>query len=221
VNDELESEFRLRAGAPLEVAAVDAALRELDATCRASASARHEDTYLDDGRRSLLRAGIGLRLRESRGRCVITCKLRRELEGTLHVRREIEAAWSTGELPREASELPETLRNALGAQISGLALLPLLRLEVQRETRILIGDGRDVCELAIDAVTASANGRTATFHELELEVLGDAATSERLAHQLRARLPVEFACDDKPTHAAALLGLELAPQDDQPEEREG
>ena len=213
MTDEIESEFRLRARAPLEIAAVDAALREFDATCRASASARHVDTYLDDTRRSLLRAGVGLRLRERRGRCVITCKLRRALEGTLHVRREVEAAWSRGEPPREASELPDTLREARGEQISGHDLLPLLRLDVQRETRILTDDGRDVCELAIDAVAASANGRTAMFHELELEVLGDAATSERLAHQLRDRLPVEFARDDKPSHAAALLGLEVAPLD--------
>ena len=72
--------------------------------------------------------------------------------------------------------------------------------------RVLADAGRDACELAIDSVRAYANERQVEFQEVELEVLSDPAFSERLAHALRASLPVEFAASDKPTHAAAMLG---------------
>ncbi|MGC6487772.1 MAG: CHAD domain-containing protein, partial [Planctomycetota bacterium] len=211
MTDQIEAEFKLRARSPIEVVAVDAALRALDADCRLSVSRRHTDTYFDDAAGSLLRAGVGLRLREHDAGRAVTCKLRRTLEGCLHVRRELESPWRRDELPRLADELPEALRDVVQPLVLGRALQPRQRLVVQRDVRVLSRSGADVCELAIDAVTAHANGRAATFQELELEVIGDAAASERLAHQLRVALPVEFAADDKPTHAAALLGLEAPP----------
>ena len=212
MSDQIESEFRLRARRRLEVAAVDAALLDLDAPCRLRTSRRHSDTYLDDSLGSLMRAGIGLRLRLHSSSRVLTCKLRRAMEGVLHVRRELEAPWRPDSLPELAGQLPEPLRGALQPLLDDRVLLPRQRLEVQRELRALTKSGSDLCELAIDSVEAIANDRTAEFQEIELEVIADVAANERLAHELRERLPVEFAGDDKPSHAAALLGIELPPR---------
>jgi CHAD domain-containing protein len=206
--DSTESEFKLRARQAIEVAAVDAALRELGVACRLSESLHHSDTYLDDEFGSLHRNGIGLRLREGRKGRRLTCKTRGRLEGSMHVRREVEATWHREELPRSAAELPEELRDVVQPFVLDRSLRPRQRLEVQREIRVLTEDGADLCELAIDSVEALANGRSATFQEVELEVIDDVPTNERIAHELRERLPIEFATDDKPTHAAALLGIE-------------
>ena len=210
MTDQTESEFKLRARRPLEIASVDATLRELGVGCRHSESLEHTDTYLDDEHGSLYRAGIGLRLREGRKGRRLTCKAKGTLEGGLHVRREVEAGWHRDELPRSAHELPDELRDLVQPFVLTRALQPRQRLEVQREIRILVEDGVDLCELAIDSVQALANDRTATFQEVELEVFDDVATNERIAHDLRERLPIEFAADDKPTHAASLLGIEHA-----------
>jgi len=211
MTDHIESEFKLRARAQLEVAVVDAALRELDVRCRQSATRRHVDTYLDDSAGSLLRAGVGLRLRAAGAERSLTCKLRGSIEGCLHVRRELEAPWPASTLPERADELPAPVRGALRALLGDRELRPHLRLEVRRDLRILTRADADLCELAIDTVTAIANDRAADFQELELEVRSGVEANERLAHELRQRLPVEFARDDKPTHAAALLGLEQRP----------
>ena len=58
--DNIEIEFKLRATRPLEVAVVDATVRELGFGCRAVATSEHVDTYFDDNDGSLGRAGIGL-----------------------------------------------------------------------------------------------------------------------------------------------------------------
>jgi len=205
-----ESEFKLRSDRDVEVAAVDAALREAGATSRANESHHHSDTYLDDAHGSLRAAGIGLRLREGpRGRRM-TCKGRiaDEARGGLFVRRETEAAWTREQPPRRAGELDGELRDAVEPFTLGRELLPVMRLEVDREVRLLTGDGEDICELAIDSVEALANGRSARFQEVELEVLDDAPANEQLAERLQQRLPMSFATTDKPTHAAALLGIE-------------
>jgi len=154
--DNTESEFKLRARERIEVASVDAALRELGVACRLSDSQRHCDTYLDDEHGTLQRSGIGLRLRESRKGRRLTCKTRGTIEGSMHVRREFEANWLEDGLPQTAAELPEELRDAVQPFVLGRTLRPHQRLEVQREIRILVDDGRDLCELAIDSVEARA-----------------------------------------------------------------
>jgi|GEM_PF-6262562 len=206
--DLTEYEFKLRARGHLEVAAIDATLRDLSVVCKHAESRRHSDTYLDDKAGSLLRGGVGLRLRQSHEGRTLTCKTRGEIKGGMHIRREVEAAWEMEELPRLAEDLPDEIREAVEPFILGRALRPLHRLVVTREARTLADGGKDLCELAIDSVEAHANSRVAKFQEIELEVIHDAKTCERIAHDLRARLPVDFVTDNKPTYAASLLGLE-------------
>lgn len=203
-----ESEFKLRAQQPIETATIDALLRELGTTCRSSSARHHTDTYLDCDRGSLLRAGVGLRLRAGGGKRLLTCKTSRKDDGRLFVRDEIETAWLAEELPADARNLPDELREAVQPFVQSRALLPQQTLRVQREVRMLTDGDKDLCELAIDFVEARANDHTVTFQEIELEVLSNVDKNELLAKQLQERLPVEFAKQDKPKYAAALLGIE-------------
>jgi triphosphatase len=207
MTDIRESEYKLRATRPLEVAAVDAVLRELGLPCRATATSEHTDTYLDDERGTLLAAGIGLRLRHTDGKRVLTCKNKGTQQDGLFVREEVDGEWAAASTPTRASELPPPLRDRIEPFVLDGALTPFLQLGTQREIRRLSVDDHEPCELAIDRVQASAAGRTAVFQEVEIEFERDAAAWERVARALQHALPLAVADDDKPTHAAHLLGL--------------
>ncbi len=216
-----ETEFKLRTEHAIEIVVVDATVRETGITCRTAESLRHVDTWLDDELGSLVRAGIGLRVREDKQGQRVTCKLRGTNDGGLFVREEHEAAWPAAAAPRTTRELPPELRDTIEPFVLGRPLVARLRLETQRELRLLQDEDHDLCELAVDRVLATAAGRTATFWELELEVIDNLQDTERLAARLGQRLSLRAATDDKPTHAAALLGLHEAtvaatPADDTP-----
>lgn len=202
-----EREFRLRATQPIEVAAIDAALREAELQCTAADTAKLTDIYLDDEAGRLARAGIGLRLREDRRGRHLCCKHGSRREGALFVRTEIEESWPAEAPPQQAAELPATLRDVVEPFLLGSRLVPVLRLETQRETRQLAADGQPVGEVAIDQVTMATGPQQQQFLEVEIEAHDDLATCERLAAQLAEGLPLAAAADDKPTHAAMLLGL--------------
>ena len=201
-----ETEFKLRAHGSLEVAAVDAALRELAAIDRTS-SAQHRDLYLDDAAGSLQRAGIGLRLRRRADRAELCVKTRARIAAGRFDRLELEVAWPSADAPHFAHELPPLLRDQVEPFVLLSPLVQCLELRVHRDLRVVRCDDRPVCELVVDHVEAFAADRSFAFAEIELEVLEDAATVEQLALALRARLPLVPAEEDKPSHALRRLGL--------------
>ncbi len=209
----VETEFKLRATRPLEIARVDAVIRESSAEVASSGSRRHNDIYLDDGLRSLSRHGIGLRVRVngSGNGSTITCKRRGRRDGALFVREELEASWPSSTTPAAATALPEILRDAIEPIVMRRPLIPILRIDVERESRDLTVEGRDLCELVVDTVKAHGAGRSVEFSEIEMEVVADEdiPTCELLAARLEHALKVEPASRDKPTHAAHLLGIAL------------
>lgn len=214
MDDHVETEFKLRAVRPIEPAALDAAIREAGFACRAIEARRHVDVYLDDARRSLAGASHGLRLRDSAGRRTLTCKDAGRRDGALFVRNETEAPWPGAEPPRTASALPDVVRDVVEPIVLDRPLLETMRLRVDRETRHLRADGRDLCAVTLDSVHVETRERTATFVEIEIEVTDadDLATCERLAQTLTETLPVRAATEDKPTHAATLLGIHVPPR---------
>lgn len=218
MSNHTEREFKLRAKQTIETATIDAALHELGTTCRLSETVRHTDTYLDDSRATLLREGIGLRIRSKQGKKQLTYKSRTQSEGGLFVRDEVEADWPNDELPKSATDLPEELRAILEPVLHQRELVPQQILSVHREIRMLTDGDNDLCELAIDYVVAEANGHCATFQEIELEFSSNQEANQQLANKLRDSLPVDFASQDKPSYAAALLGMEL-PAEDSAEDR--
>lgn len=204
-----EREFKLRARQTIEIAAIDAALRELETNCRLSTTRRHSDTYLDDDRASLHQQGIGLRVRSNMGTKTLCCKTRAKTDSGLFVRQEFEADWISESLPKSANDLPDAIQALLRPWIGNRELVPQQVLSVHREIRMLTDGDEDLCELAIDYVVAQANERSATWQEIELEVCSNLEANQELAQNLQKRLPVEFAKQDKPSYAAALLGMEL------------
>lgn len=203
----VEIEFKLRANSPLEIAAVDAHLREVGYACRAATGDEHVDIYLDDDRRTLQGAGIGLRLRRSRAAATLTAKLRGSVHGALHQRTELQCDWTAQAHPATAAELPAPLRASLAPLLDERPLRETLRLVVQRERRVLQHQSQDLCEVAIDRVTASNGARSAAFDEVEIEVLDDTPRCSQLCDVLARRLRLQPAEQDKPTHAAQLLGM--------------
>lgn len=208
---DVETEFKLRATHELEVAAIDAAVREAGFAAVDPSATRHVDVYLDSDEGALRRAGIGLRVRSSNGSRHVTCKTRGERNGGLFVRDEWQSPWPPAHAPQRAADLPQPLRDAVEPFVLDDPLREVLQLATQRDRRALQCEQRDLCELAIDRVQASAAGRSTTFVEVEIEVLDDLPACEHLADRLLQRLPLQAADDDKPGHAVALLGLEQAP----------
>lgn len=202
-----ETEFKLRAERPIEVAAIDASLREAGVESSLGRRRLHVDVYLDDDRRSLTRAGIGLRLRRTDDRGELCCKLRGTSAQGLFVRPEYAAPWPHAAAPTTAAALPPPLRDQVEPFVLDRALAPVLRLETHRELRHVRVHGLDLCELAIDRVEALGGGRSTGFFELELEVVDDLPGNEQLAEHLQQALALCPAVDDKPTHAAVRLGL--------------
>ena len=204
-----EREFKLRARQTIEIAAIDAILRELETSCRLSTTHRHTDTYLDDNRSSLLHQGIGLRVRSNMGAKKLCCKMRAQTDSGLFVRQEFEADWDSESPPQSASDLPNEIQTLVRPWIGNRELVEQQILSVHREIRMLTDGDNDLCELAIDYVVAQANERSATWQEIELEVCSNLEANQELAQKLQQRLPVDFANQDKPSYAASLLGMEL------------
>jgi len=205
--DHTEHEFKLRATQPIAAAAVDGALRDLGIPWHAEAPRHHVDVYLDDDRGSLRAARIGLRLRTRDGDVRIESKTGADPVGGLFVRRELAADWQGAELPRTARDLPPAIRDLAEPFVLDRPLRVTVRLATRRDTREVGAPGDEPCELVVDEVEATAGDRRAAFHEVEIEFRGDATRSRQLATALQRALPLVPATDDKPEHAARLLGL--------------
>jgi len=203
----IETEFKFRTERKLEAATADAAIAESAFDCSLATSHRHNDTYLDDAWRSLAASGIGLRVRVTRGASTVTCKRRTRRNGALFVREEYEAPWPQPTTPPTAADLPAPLRDVVEPFLLRRPLVPVIRLDVTRDLRRLCRDGAELCELAIDFVEAHGAGRTVRFSEVEIEVADDPQRCEELAEYLGRELDVKAARNDKPTHAASLLGM--------------
>ncbi len=226
----LEHEWKLRAQAPIAAESVRGILTRLAPALAPSpdesdvdyrGEETHDDLYLDDDRRSLLRAGVSLRLRVGPGGAVVCCKLRRRASGGAHVRREIEAPWPTpADAPRPpacASELPADLQHAVEPFTLERPLRPLLRIRTQRERITALRLGQPAAEIALDKVTAELGGRTASFFELEVEAIDDAIPdAAAIAAALRSELDLEPEPEDKLTHSLRLLAA-LPPPEAAPE----
>lgn len=213
-----EHEYKLRATAPIEIAQIDALIREVGCSCPRAESEEYVDTYFDDALSSLRANGCGLRWRRRALGGKITWKSTgQRRDGGLFVRRELEASWDRPEAPGSAADLPDSVRDAVEPWTLRRPLHALLQLRVRRERRLLECDGQSVGELVLDHVQVTdADDHGASFVEVELEFPAGThsaaadATRAELLHCLGTRLPLIEATTNKLHHAAALLGLETA-----------
>jgi inorganic triphosphatase YgiF len=204
-----EIEYKLRTSQPLEVASVDACLREAPPTCVALDSELHHDVYVDTGDGALRARGAGLRLRTTSAPAAheLTFKGKVRRDGARHERVERTAAWPSAEPPTHVDELPGELYSAVLALVGHTSLQPVLTLLVDRERRSLRSGDVEACEVAIDRIEVLRHGRRATFAEVEIEVRCDDEVARSISARLQRDLGLEPAPDDKPSHALALLGL--------------
>jgi hypothetical protein len=181
MSERQEVEFKLRSATAIAPDAIEAALAAAGGDAAPPTFHTHIDLYLDDDRGSLLRQGLGLRLRRDGESSVLCCKERGQRRGAMHVRREIEEPWPRDAAPARARDLPELLGDAVEPFVLDRPLRPLVTLEVQREERPIRRGGVVLGDFAIDRVTALAQGRRASFFELELEVRGDVKACEQFS----------------------------------------
>jgi CHAD domain-containing protein len=209
-----ELEFKLRTPMGVQADAVQAALSGSGLTATPVGTKSRSDLYCDDDRRSLLRAGISLRVRSDANGSLVCAKSAISRVGALYARSETEAEWTSTASPQRASELPESVRDAVEPFVPRADLHPIVRLDVERELLALSRGDDTLGEIAIDRVTAEQNGRRTTFFEIEIESRGDLDACREAADRLLAALPAEIAVDDKLLHSLTLLALIPAPQQD-------
>lgn len=162
------------------------------------------DVYYDTPEFTLLQAGAALRVRRYGDEVLATYKTSGVVQGSLHVREEIE-------LPYSAPWPPKIL-----AKLAPLGVLetlePLVQLRTRR-IRYLVYDApykaqNPLAELSLDDVSCSHGAKQMAFKELELEAiptLPDAAFSDLAA--ILGTFGLSPHRGDKVSHALTLLGL--------------
>lgn len=202
----MEVEFKLRLLEPVPASRLSALAVEAGMEAGAMQQQRHQDTYLDDDRESLRRAGVAVRLRQTNGHATVCCKDRGRQRKGCFEREEREESWLCDGLPVAAADLPAALRDAVEPYVFDRPLLPLLRLSVDRAECVLDKNQRHAGKLALDHVRLDSSAGLCEFREVELEVTGDQVACELLYRQLQQRLPGTVPEDDKLAHALQLRG---------------
>ncbi|HEV8096372.1 MAG TPA: CHAD domain-containing protein [Burkholderiales bacterium] len=125
--------------------------------------------YFDTPRRTLWRRGIVLRVRREQGRWVQTLKGRGTLEAGLHRRIESSQPVSSP-VPRLGRIADAALRKRVARIARGKPLLPVFRVEVEREIRLVSPLPGASIEVSIDRGTIMAGAKRAPVSEIELEL---------------------------------------------------
>jgi inorganic triphosphatase YgiF len=150
-----------------------------------------EDVYFDDERRSLGRRRIALRIRRVDAVVLLTMKSPLGREGGVTTRTEVEAPWSADALRRVVAELDLGSAGAWAPSpepaLRELGLAPVQRRTTARERRAVVGDGREIAELALDTVTYDLAPGTLLLCEVEVEAKAPDADVGPILDALAAR----------------------------------
>ncbi len=174
---EVEAKFLVPDEATLERLEAVASLAGCDV---APGEARDDrDTFLDTPDRRFLGAGFYFRRRETSDGLRFTLKqLVAPAEGVL--RREELEALAAADVP--VAEWPEgPLRERVEALAGGEPLEPLLTLAQVRVARVVRRKGREVAELSLDRVTATAPDGERGWFEAEVEARGEGCDDDVVA----------------------------------------
>lgn len=160
--------------------------------------------YFDTPNLDLQRSGISLRIRRRNGCAVQTIKAEDRSRGLALDRSEWERPVES-ELDLSAAD-GTPLAPLVSSETSRRAIQPAFGIETERLAFKIERDGA-VIELALDDATASANGKTARFAELELELKqGAPASLFALARDLAKATPLRLAPVTKSERGYSLLG---------------
>jgi triphosphatase len=169
------------------------------------------DTYYDTPRRDFLRAGAGLRVRDSGGSLVQTMKAGGGAEGGLHRRHEWESALASP-TPDPAALLAQAGKHKRWHKLLRqpgleLALAPLFCTSIRRTEVVLrVPQGGEVA-CAIDVGKIECGDEAVPVCELELELIdGAPSLLFDLALALHGDIPMRICTLSKPERGFALLG---------------
>jgi inorganic triphosphatase YgiF len=176
--------------APGDLGAVLAAAPEGDDDSRELIS-----VYFDTPDLTLQKAGVSLRVRESKGRRILTMK-----RGEGLAREEYEAPLEGDQPPTELAPLREILKEGDAA-----ALTPAFNVRVNRRQR-LVRYGDAEIELALDQGEVSGGRRVSPISEVELELKsGKPEALFELARELSKSAPLYLSFDTKSARGQALV----------------
>lgn len=175
--------------------------------------------YFDTPRFSLWRQGLVLRLRRERGRWVQTVKGRGALEAGLHRRIEVENP-ARSAVPDPHRIADPDLRKRVAEILGARRLVPIFRVEVSRETRLVSPAPGTSIEVAIDRGAIVAGASRVPVSEVELELKAGPAQrlfelalaisqryAARLAHRSKAERGYELAGAIRPAPVRASLAV--------------
>jgi len=163
------------------------------------------NVYFDTADRRLRAGQYGLRVRDLGGRRIATLKGAATARDGMYERDEWEteigdddnpAAWPAGEA-----------RDRTMALLDGAEPLPILAIRTRRQHIIALRDDARVAELSLDTGAIDAGDRSASFRELEIELLttGTRADLDALVALLRARFALTPEDRSKLARGLALL----------------
>ena len=175
--------------------------------------------YFDTPRFSLWRQGLVLRLRRERGRWVQTVKGRGALDAGLH--RRIEAGNAARSAVPDPGRIADPdLRKRVADIVGARRLVPIFRVEVSRETRLVSPAPGSSIEVSIDRGAIVAGASRVPVSEVELELKAGPAQglfelalaisqryAARLAHRSKAERGYELAGAIRPAPVRASLGV--------------
>jgi inorganic triphosphatase YgiF len=162
--------------------------------------------YFDTPRFSLWRQGLVLRLRRERGRWVQTVKGQGALDAGLHRRIE-SSSRARSSVPDLEHIADEDVRKRVAQIIGAKRLVPIFRVEVERDTRVVSPAPESTIEISIDrgAIIAGAGRLPVSEVELELKA-GPAWRLFELALAVSQRHAARLAHRSKAEHGYELAG---------------
>ena len=146
-----------------------------------------QNVYFDTADRRLRAGQYGLRVRDLGSRRIATLKGAAKARDGMYERDEWEV--EIGDDDNPAAWPPSEARDRTLALLDGAEPLPILAIRTRRLHIIALRNDTRVAELSLDTGTIDAGGRTASFRELEIELLktGTRADLDELVALLRAR----------------------------------
>ena len=164
-----------------------------------------QNVYFDTADRRLRAGQYGLRVRDLGNRRIATLKGAAEARDGMYERDEWEI--EIGDDDNPSAWPPSEARDRTLALLDGAAPLPILAIHTRRLHIIALRDDARVAELSLDTGTIDAGGRTASFRELEIELLktGTRADLDALVALLRSRFTLTPEDRSKLARGLALL----------------
>ncbi|GIL00724.1 MAG: inorganic triphosphatase [Alphaproteobacteria bacterium] len=190
-----EFELKLELGED-DIATIAGSAPLAEMTNGAACRRRLRSTYFDTAERTLERAGVSLRIRETEAGRVQTVKVGTEVAGGVSNPIEDETP-TTRTRPHPGAIGDEKLRGRLVDLVDFTALRPVFRTDIDRVTHRLVGPGVEA-ELSFDTGRLVAGRRSEPISEVELELLsGDIDAFCELVLRLFGDVPIRLSTRSK------------------------